>query len=180
MTRLFCLCSLLFLSFCSSPLAQASAVDTVRFVQPAKTVVWDESGDMKSGSEVLLGDASHIVPADYVMTGTLLPVAASASLERHEKTIRLASNAAVTLFATSDSAMRDVDVRIISTGPNATVSGGAPAQAALIPARTKTPIFKLNEKTAARPGTISSQTVTLNLSWTGEATPQFLIAAHTR
>lgn len=167
MTRLFRFC----LSFACilgiSPLAFASAVDTIRFSQDAVVIVWDDTGAAKAGAQVNIGSGLAPVPDDTVITGTLLPISNSMSGSKTTRNIVLASNAPVSLDVVSDRPLNDLQVRLVAVGANAAGPSAELTRIAHVPANKPVAIYRIAQKTAVKRGTPLSQSVALEVTWRG-------------
>jgi hypothetical protein len=159
-------CALLSTLLGFMPVAKADTVQRVRFAQSAVVIVWDEQDRVHKGQSVTIGQSDTPAPADYLITGELLPVAASDAISGNTMTLRLASNAPITLQATSLRPVSNLQIQVTDRGANATARLGTLLTDKVI-GGLPTDIYSLSSKTAARRGTALSQSIELEISWRG-------------
>jgi hypothetical protein len=148
------------------PVAKADTVQRVRFAQSAVVIVWDEQDRVHKGQSVTIGQSGIPAPADYLITGELLPVATSDAISGNTMTLRLASNAPITLQATSLRPVSNLQIQVTDRGANATTRLGTLLSDKVM-SGLPTDIYSLSSKTAARRGSALSQSIELEISWLG-------------
>ena len=156
--------------------ANASTTQKIRFAQTGIVVVWDETGDMKRGSEVQIGGDALASPTAYVGTGILEPIKTSFA-ESNQITLKVASNAPIRVYANTSARLSNVNTEVVALGSNAAFSGLQTTLTNEVLAGNSIEIFRTDRKTARSAGSAESQAITLRISWAGEAAPAIVISA---
>jgi len=147
-----------------APIASASNVQEVRFVQSAKVLVWQDGELAGQGSEVALLNETPFADQAWIGAGQLEPALASADTFSGSVTLQIASNSGFVLETAYPCAAANIRVQPIGENEN--------AQLRSIPvAFGSNVLFQQEEKTAIRAGTAQSQTISLQVSWTGPTSP---------
>ncbi|MEQ3745868.1 MAG: hypothetical protein ABNH53_06475 [Henriciella sp.] len=148
------------------PVAKADTVQRVRFAQSAVVMVWDKQDRVHKGQSVTIGQSDIPAPADFLITGELLPVAASDAIFGNTMTLRLASNSPLILQATSLRPVSNLQIRVTDRGGNAATQPGTLLTDKVM-GGLPTDIYSLSSKTATRHGSALSQSIELEISWLG-------------
>lgn len=166
MPRIFAL-SMILMSLCSS--AGAGTVQTVRFTQTGKVLVWVDGVMIGQGAAVSLGTGN--TSAEPVLGGGKLEQAGPFSTNAsHRLVFSVASNTGFVLETETPLAMEDVSVRVLATGEN--------AQALTrIPANGLRQIFEQTDRTAQGSGAPITQSLTLEVISTDRALDDLTIKA---
>ena len=148
------------LAVAASTAAMAGTVHHVRFAQPAQILVWEAGALIARGAEIDLTTNDQNTNAELLGAGTLLPVR-----ERQSRSmiIAIASNTAFSL----KSDQTDVAVRVIGQGKNAQLQTDT----------SPGTLFRQSAKTAVRRGHPYSQAIELEISWSGDAPPNLVLAS---
>lgn len=156
--------------------ASANTVQKVRFTQAGIVMVWDEAGNMQRGAEVQLGAQIPVSPAAYIGADLLEPIEATYAGD-NQMIIKVASNAPIRLLASASAPLSDIRVDVVSIGQNAGLSGQmSTVTTGVLPGESQE-VFRTSGKTARTRGHAESQSITLQISWSGEAAPAINIAA---
>lgn len=147
--------------------AAASTIHHVRFAQPATVVVWEDGALLGQGREITLIDGGSLADRDYPGSGLLL---SSRDRPDSKLVISIASNTGFVIHAAAGQDADRISVRLVETGANAVA-------APLLQSSEGEIVYRQDQKTAHRPGSPLSQTITLDLSWDGPP-PQLTIAAY--
>lgn len=131
---------------------------------------------MQRGAEVQLGAQIPVSPANYISAGLLEPIDAAHAGD-NQMTIKVASNAPLRLLASASAPLSDIRVDVVSVGQNAVLSGQMSTVTTGFLAGETQEIFRTGGKTARTRGPAESQSIALQISWTGEAAPAINIAA---
>ena len=154
----------------SVPVARADVQHTVRFGEGALVVVWTpgaETAAFRGRDVVLAGTGFRLAPSAYgpdpVVTGTLIPVSSAVAVSETmvRRRILVASNAPFTIALVGrepSGQVRSVpaEFSVVSTGPNAQVSGTTDGSA-----------FRATQRTARSRGSVVSQAVEFEVAWSG-------------
>ncbi|MEL6860722.1 MAG: hypothetical protein AAGL11_02705 [Pseudomonadota bacterium] len=143
----------------------ASTVHHVRFAQLATVLVWQDDALIGQGQTVSLTGASDLAPVEMLGSGQLIGTIEATG---QSQTVRIASNTGFEIRAADGVELDGVSVRVISIGANAAASTDKDAPQAL---------YRQSSKTALRPGSPLSQSITLEIEWQGETAPRLLVAA---
>lgn len=147
-----------------APIATASNVQEVRFVQSAKVLVWQDGDLAGQGSEVVLLNENPVAERAWFGAGQLEPVLASANPVSGSVTLQIASNSGFVLETVNPGTAAQIQVQAIGERENAQLRSAPLASGSSI-------LFQQTEKTAFRAGTAQSQTISLRVSWTGPTPP---------
>lgn len=152
------------LAIAASAAAMAGTVHHVRFAQPAQILVWQAGTLIARGDRIALSSHSDTTNNQPLGAGTLLP---STHDSDKRMIIAIASNTAFSLKADNGDAVQDVVVEILGARENAQIR----------PAQTPESLFRQNAKTAVRRGAPLSQSIELEISWSGDVPPNLILAA---
>lgn len=152
------------LAIAASAAAMAGTVHHVRFAQPAQILVWQAGTLIARGDRIELSSFSNATSTEFLGAGTLLPAD-----EQRDRSmiIAIASNTAFSLKADNGDAVQDVVVEILGVRENAQIHR----------AQTPESLFRQNAKTAVRRGAPLSQSIELEISWSGDVPPNLILAA---
>ena len=145
----------------------ASTVHHVRFAQPALILVWDDDAFLGQGERIDLTGIGAAERPDLMGSGDLIQ---STETLGQSKTVTIASNTGFAIRSSIAVPNQAVSVRVLSVGENAQASG--------IEAVSETEtLFQLSTRTAVRPGTPETQSITLEIEWTGTTAPNLYVTA---
>ena len=156
----------IFAAICAHSSA-ASTVHHVRFAQPAMIMVWEDGALTGQGSQVDLMGLGAGERSALLGSGELIQ---SNETIGESKIISIASNTGFAIRAVDAMPSQTVSVRVLAMGEN------AQARDIAINGHAET-IFKLADRTAARPGLPESQSITLEIEWTGPVAPNLYVTA---
>lgn len=147
-----------------APIASASNVQEVRFVQNEKVLVWQDGELAGQGSEVVLLNENLVADQAWIGAGQLEPVLVSTNTFSGSVTLQIASNTGFVLETLNPGEAAQILVQPIGENENAQLRSSPVASGSRI-------LFQQTEKTAVRAGTAQSQTISLQVSWTGSTPP---------
>ncbi|NQY12658.1 MAG: hypothetical protein HRT81_02215 [Henriciella sp.] len=150
--------------------ATASQIHTLRFVQPEQVLVWQSGAFIGQGALVPVSRSQDTTEADWAGSGQLLPITKSASHPAQSVKLDIASNAGFVIKLKNSELTEDVQVEIVGVGVNA-------KRAENISSTSRDEIYRQNQKTAQRPGAPETQTLSFELTWSGEIQPDFEVIA---
>ena len=166
MLRVFALLTIL-LSLCST--ATAGTVQTVRFAQTGKVLVWVDGVIIGQGAEVSLG-TTHTSVEPIFGNGTLVPASSISADGPHRIVLSVASNTGFVLETGTTLKSEEISVRILAEGENARA-------VTRIPSEGSRRIFEQLDRTAHGRGAPISQSLTLEVISTGGALEGLTIKA---
>lgn len=156
---------------CALGLAWSAAADTVhkvRFAQDARVLVWQNETLIGDGAEIVLLQPLSDAPIDIPGDGQLDPI--DRGSWPNAVTFEIASNAGF-VIETSDTGMAaSISVRVIDQAANAQLASQPTISGDTI-------IFHQAAKTAIRPGSPLSQSLTIQVSWTQRAPSSLSVRA---
>ena len=160
------LCALMILMTSLGLSAGASTVHEVRFAQTAKVLVWVDGVMIGAGREIALS-AAPASAAPLIGAGELDPIAA---LEGDRLVVQIASNSGFVIETRDPEQASGLSVRVLDQGSNAQVRPQAISAASR-------QIFAQADRTAARPGTPQTQSLTLEILSNGHGLGDVIIRA---
>ena len=148
-------------------MARADIVHTIKFSSAPVVHVWADGIAAGAGQSVNLGvDA---VPQELPFyTGTLEPIPASASFGMDPLHLSVASNAGFVIEAElvgSGLPSGVITVSLVDIGENASADGAPVMQVQTTASdlMTSSAIFAISKRTAVKPGSVETQTITLRI-----------------
>ena len=145
--------------------AGAGTVQTVRFAQTGKVLVWMDGVMIGQGSEVSLSP-SQIHESPIFGNGVLEP----AQTAGHRLIVKIASNTGFVLETRTPREIGEISVRVLEQGANAQALPRPPA-------RGSAHIFVQTDRTAHSRGAPETQSLTLEIVSTGRALDDITIKA---
>lgn len=152
----------------------ADIVQTVRFAQGARVIVWEGSSAPITAQSVTI-NATSLQQVTAPLAGKLIPIQASAEINlagTAHKTFRIASNAPFAIRAqasvSADYADMPINLTMTAIGPNAQDPDGKATNASNLTFGDLTSprvIYQATKRTALRRGSASSQAVEFTASW---------------
>ncbi len=158
----------------------AETIHQIKMSQAPKVIVWHGMGGPITGDlvEVSANFVATAVAPTYVQTGILDPIETGfdGAADKTQKTFRVASNAAFSIRAQAKVVDPAADapfrLTLSAIGPNAQLPGARDTQSGLMLSDLRTPqvIYQGSRRTAARRGSVASQSVEFTANW--QAGPQ--------
>lgn len=152
--------------------AAAGTVHKVRFAQSAKVLVWQDGTWIGQGHAIDLSRTAADLPAMYLGSGRLDPVETSTK-DKGSITLEIASNSGFVITAASSTPGTQITARLIGISPNASSSARSMTETFLHSGEQT--IFTQSQKTATRPGDVSTQTIRIELRWSSSTQPDFAV-----
>ena len=166
MLRVFALSTIL-ISLCST--AAAGTVQTVRFAQTGKVLVWVDGEMIGQGAEVSLSTSQQNIEPIFG-NGSLEQVRAVSTETPHRLVFSVASNTGFVIETGAARETGEVSVRILEAGQNAKALARNPASGSKR-------IFEQTDRTAHSSGAPITQALTLEVISTGRALDDITIKA---
>lgn len=148
--------------------ASASTTHDIRFVQPAKVLVWQADLLIGQGSEISVFDDAAANTRAHIGSGVLVPAALEDAFTQQPLRLSIASNTGFTIEADSAEMAARTSIRVIGRGANA-----QDLSRPVSPVSGQ--VFWQTEKTAKHPGSPDSQAIELEVTWTGMERPALQI-----
>ena len=145
----------------------ASTVHHVRFAQPAMLMVWEDGVLIGQGQQIDLTGLGAVDRPSLLGSGELIQ---SNETIGQSKIISIASNAGFEIRTSNTMPDQGVSVSVRAIGENAQARANAIES-------DRESVFTLTERTAARPGAPESQSITLEIEWTGSVAPNLYVTA---
>ncbi len=148
-------------------IANADVIHRISFTSKPVVHIWEAGAAVQSGQRVQVGIEAAPAKIPFY-TGVLEPIPASASIEAGTLELKIASNTGFRVEAEAlDSASLPgpVTVTVAGLGENASLPGVSDLSRQISPFELATTgvIFAAPERTAAKPGTLASQAITLRI-----------------
>ena len=157
--------------------AGASTIDTIRLQQSPIIVVWDGAGEPVFGTQTVIAQRAHLRPVSLIRTGRLDPVDAdqAVALATQQKQFRIASNAPFMIRAEASGFAADANgtfqLKVTDIGVNAQLPGpAATSERALSDLSAPVIVYSATRRTARARGSLASQSIGFDASWSGPAT----------
>ena len=148
----------------------ASQLHTLRFAQPEQVLVWQSGTFIGQGAHVRVSEPQETTEADWLGAGQLLPITKGASHPAQPVKLDIASNAGFVIKLKNSELTEDVQVQIVGVGVNA-------MRAESISSVSRDEIYRQTQKTAKRPGAPDTQTLSFELTWSGQIQPNVEVIA---
>jgi hypothetical protein len=148
----------------------ASQVHKLRFAQPEQVLVWQSGELVGQGAFVSLQNPDGTDDRDWLGSGNLLPIIDDTTGSAQSVKLDIASNAGFAIKLANAELTEDVQVRIVGVGVNA-----KRAENTTSPSRHE--IYRQTQKTAQRPGSPRTQSLSFELTWSGEIQPNIEVIA---
>ncbi len=153
-----------------SSFATASTTHEIRFVQTENILVWHNGSLIGQGAEVAVLETEAAPVRSAIGSGILVSVASQRNEIQPGIRLSIASNSAFTIETDTPDMANRVTVRLVGQGPNAKAAIRPAAPASRV-------IFQQMQKTAHQRGAPESQSLDLEITWTGSVRPALLIRA---
>jgi|GEM_PF-3595177 len=150
--------------------ATASQIHTLRFAQPEQVLVWQSGAFIGQGAHVRVSEPQEMTEAGLHGSGQLLPITKGASHPAQSVKLDIASNAGFVIKLKNSELTEDVQVQIVGVGVNA-------KRAESTSSASRDEIYRQTQKTAQRPGAPETQTLSFELTWSGEIHPNVEVIA---
>ena len=158
-------------SLCALGLAWSAAADTVhkvRFAQDARVLVWQNDALIGDGAEIVLLEPLSDAPIDILGDGQLDPLGAVPHLKA--VTFEVASNSGFVIETLDADMVASISVRVIDQAANAQLVRRSANN-------SNTVVFHQATKTAIRPGSPLSQSLTIEVTWPEKAPSSLTVRA---